>query len=68
MCFFCLQREVDYAVGQVMRTLKMMNLDSDTFVFLTSDNGYATGTSNTFCLSNIRQWVCHRYFKQTKLE
>lgn len=36
----CLQSEMDWEVGQVMAALKEAGVDKDTFVFLTSDNGY----------------------------
>ena len=35
-------RELDYGVGQILKTLINLGLDKDTFVFFTSDNGAAT--------------------------
>ncbi|XP_069135168.1 N-acetylgalactosamine-6-sulfatase-like [Argopecten irradians] len=35
-------RELDYAVGEILKTLKKLNIDENTFVFFTSDNGAAT--------------------------
>ncbi len=37
--------EIDWSVGQIMATLKELQLDSNTLVIFTSDNGAATGTS-----------------------
>ncbi|CAI8023952.1 Arylsulfatase A, partial [Geodia barretti] len=34
-------REIDYSVGQILKTLKSLGLSNDTFIFLTSDNGPA---------------------------
>ncbi|XP_077982103.1 N-acetylgalactosamine-6-sulfatase-like [Glandiceps talaboti] len=35
-------RELDYGVGQILNKLKELNIDNNTFVFFTSDNGAAT--------------------------
>ncbi|XP_060066179.1 N-acetylgalactosamine-6-sulfatase-like [Ylistrum balloti] len=35
-------RELDYAVGEILKTLVKIGLDKNTFVFFTSDNGAAT--------------------------
>ena len=32
--------EMDWAVGEVVQTIKDSNLDGNTFIFFTSDNGY----------------------------
>ena len=32
--------ELDWGVGQVLQALKDANIDNDTFVFFSSDNGY----------------------------
>jgi arylsulfatase A len=37
--------ELDWSVGQIMRTLKELQLDEKTLVIFTSDNGAATGSS-----------------------
>ena len=37
---FLMQREIDWAVGQVFKALKSSNVYYNTFVFLTADNGY----------------------------
>jgi len=38
--------EVDWSVGQIMRTLEELQLDSKTLVIFTSDNGAASGSSS----------------------
>ncbi|MCE9534776.1 MAG: sulfatase, partial [Planctomycetes bacterium] len=37
--------ELDWSVGQIMKTLKDLKLDDDTLVIFTSDNGAALGSS-----------------------
>ena len=37
---FLIQHEIDWAVGQVFKALKISNVYYNTFVFLTADNGY----------------------------
>jgi arylsulfatase A-like enzyme len=37
--------ELDWSVGQIMQTLKELDLDANTLVIFTSDNGAATGSS-----------------------
>ena len=50
-----LQREIDYAVGQVLRTLKKSSIYNKTFVFLTSDNGYDLKNNHvtTYCVTQL---------------
>ena len=50
-----LQREIDYAVGQVFRTLKKSSIYNKTFVFLTSDNGYDLKNNHvtTYCVTQL---------------
>lgn len=40
--------EMDWSVGQIMQTLKELQLDERTLVIFTSDNGAATGSSLPF--------------------
>lgn len=40
--------EIDWSVGQIMKTLGELKLDSNTLVIFTSDNGAATGSSAPF--------------------
>jgi arylsulfatase A len=40
--------EVDWSVGQIMATLKELELDDNTLVIFTSDNGAAAGSSGPF--------------------
>ena len=40
--------EIDWSVGQIMATLKELNLDEKTLVIFTSDNGGVGGTSAPF--------------------
>lgn len=35
-------RELDYGVGQILSTLKSLEVDNDTLVIFSSDNGGAT--------------------------
>lgn len=37
--------EIDWSVGQILNTLKQLNLSKNTFVIFTSDNGPAIGSS-----------------------
>jgi len=37
--------EIDWSVGQIMKTLQELRLDSNTLVIFTSDNGAASGSS-----------------------
>jgi len=34
--------ELDAGIGQILATLKKLNIDRETFVFFSSDNGAAT--------------------------
>lgn len=34
--------ELDVGVGQILATLKQLNIERETFVFFSSDNGAAT--------------------------
>lgn len=40
--------EIDWSVGQVMKTIKELGLDDKTLVIFTSDNGPATGSAGPF--------------------
>ena len=40
--------EIDWSVGQVMKTIKELGLDEKTLVIFTSDNGPATGSAGPF--------------------
>jgi len=40
--------EIDWSVGEIMKTLKELKLDERTLVIFTSDNGAATGSSLPF--------------------
>lgn len=49
---FLMQREIDWAVGQVFKALKSSSVYYNTFVFLTADNGYESlSVSYTFHFS-----------------
>ncbi|XP_037028744.1 arylsulfatase H-like [Bradysia coprophila] len=43
--------ELDWSVGRILETLRMLNVDNDTLVFFTSDNGpfLERGTEAGFC-------------------
>ena len=46
--------ELDYGVGQILQTLKTLNIEENTFVFFTSDNGAAiTSKTKSKCRKEI---------------
>lgn len=48
--------ELDWSVGEILKTLKELNLDEKTLVIFTSDNGGALGTSEPWRGKKGSQW------------
>lgn len=48
--------ELDWSVGEILKTLKELNIDEKTLVIFTSDNGAATGTSAPWRGKKGSQW------------
>lgn len=55
--------EIDWAVGELLDTLKAENLETNTIVFFTSDNGPAlySGPENAGCADPLRGGKCTTY-------
>ena len=50
-------QELDYGVGMILDTLKKLNIDKDTLVIFSSDNGGAT-----YAKENGTEHVCEFLF------
>lgn len=48
--------EIDWSVGEILKTLKELNLDEKTLVIFTSDNGAALGSSLPWRGKKASQW------------
>jgi len=48
--------EIDWSVGEILKTLKELKLDEKTLVIFTSDNGGASGTSEPWRGKKASQW------------
>lgn len=52
--------ELDYSVGRILSSLRLLGIDNNTFVFFTSDNGAAlmSGPNESMCSPRILQCLC----------